>query len=369
MKSARRRWLEGLAAAALAVLPIVWLSGGCEERIGPEAGAPAASAPAPESASAAVRAVRGPLVERVSGTVASARHTTVSSEIMARIEEVRPRAGSTVEQGDVLIVLDARDLEARVREAEEARRAARAERDLARREAERVEGLHQRDVASQQDLDRARSRSQVAAAALEGAEQRLADARVARTQAEIRSPVSGRVIDRLAEPGDTAAPGVPLLRIYDPATLRIEAPVRESLAVGLRVGQPLAVEIDALARRFEGVIDEIVPFAEPGARTLLVKVRLPPHPSLLAGMFGRIEVPAGEASRLLVPAAAVERVGQLEFVTVLRPEGGTERRLVTTGRSDGAGELEVLSGLAEGERVLLPAAPASASRSSRGRSG
>jgi RND family efflux transporter MFP subunit len=363
MKSARRRWLEGLAAAALAVLPIWWLSGGCEERIGPEAAAPTAPGAPPPGRTATVRSLRGPLVERVSGTVASARHTTVSSEIMARIVEVRPRAGSNVEQGDVLVVLDARDLDARAREAEEARRAARAERDLARKEAERVEGLHQRNVASQQDLDRARSRSQVAAAALEAAEQRLADAEVARTHAEIRSPVAGRVIDRLAEPGDTAAPSVPLLRIYDPATLRIEAPVRESLAVGLRTGQPIRVEIDALRRRFEGVIDEIVPFAEPGARTLLVKVRLPQDPALLAGMFGRIEVPAGEASRLLLPPAAVERVGQLEFVTVLRADGGAERRLVTTGRADGAGELEVLSGLVEGERVLLPARAAAASGS------
>jgi RND family efflux transporter MFP subunit len=356
--SARRRWLEGIAAAALAVLPVVWLSGGCEEKVGPGATSPGSAEPAPAGSRVAVRAVRGPQVERVSGTVASARHTTVSSEILARIEEVRPRAGTNVQQGDVLVVLDARDLDARVREAEEGSRAARAERDLAQKEAERVEGLHQRNVASQQDLDRARSRSQVAAAAVEAAAQRLADARVARTQAEIRSPVSGRVIDRLAEPGDTAAPGVPLLRIYDPAALRIEAPVRESLAVGLRPGQPIGVEIDALRRRFEGAIDEIVPFAEPGARTLLVKVRLPQDPALLAGMFGRVEVPAGEASRLLVPAAAVERVGQLEFAQVLRADGGAERRLVTTGRTGGEAEVEVLSGLAEGEQVLVGVRPA-----------
>ena len=353
MSSSRRR-LGGMAAAVLAVLPVLWL-GGCGERGGPEAGAPPAAGAAPEANTATVRAVRGPLVERVSGTVASARHTTVSSEILARIDEVRPRAGTTVAQGDVVIVLDARDLDARVREAEQALNAGRAERDLARKEAQRIEELFAQKVASQQDLDRARSRSQVAAAALEGSEQRLADARVAQTHAEIRSPVSGRVIDRLAEPGDTAAPGVPLLHIYDPALLRIEAPVRESLAVGLRTGQALAVEIDALHRRFEGVIDEIVPFAEPGARTLLVKVRLPQDPALFAGMFGRVEVPAGEATRLLVPRAAIEPVGQLEFVTVAREDGGIERRLVTSGRDRDEEDVEVLSGLAEGERVQLPA--------------
>ena len=57
--------------------------------------------------------------------------------------------------------------------------------------------------------------------------------------------MTGRVVDRLAEPGDTAVPGRPLLRIYDPTLLRVEAPVRESLAVRLRVGDPLRVDVPA----------------------------------------------------------------------------------------------------------------------------
>ena len=355
MTAGMRSALQGVAALAAVVLAVAWLSGGCEDRIAPEDAPPGAAERVPEAQLATVRAERAPAVESAAGTIESARHTTVSSEILARIEEVRPRAGTQVQAGEVLVVLDARDLEARVREAEEALRGASARRDLARAELGRVEGLFAQQVASQQDLDRRRSEAHVAESEAQAAEQHLADARVARDHSAIRSPVAGRVVDRLAEPGDTAAPGVPLLRIYDPGVLRIEAPVRESLAVKLRPGQRLRVEVDAVGRRFEGTIDEIVPYAEPGARTLLVKVRLPAEPDLLAGMFGRVEVPAGETDRVVVPRAAIERVGQLEFATVVPADRPAERRLVTTGRAASDTEVEVLSGLAPGERVLRPA--------------
>jgi membrane fusion protein (multidrug efflux system) len=361
----------GLGLVALAA-SIAWLSGACTEKIEPDApGAPGQGGEAGEAGevvpadapTAPVEAVRGPVSERASGTLVSARQTAVSSKILARIEAVLVSAGSVVERGDELVRLDARDLEARAREAEEAVRSARAQLELARTEESRVRELFGAGVGTQQALDRAVSALEVATANLQAAEQRLADARVALSYGSIRSPVAGRVVDRLAEPGDTATPGVPLLRIYDPGALRLEVPVRESLAVRLRPGDALRVTIDALGARFEGRIDEVVPFAEPGARTLLVKVRLPNDPRLFAGMFGRLDVPAGDRRRLLIPREAVARIGQLDFVRVVGEDGRSRRRLVTLGPEEPAGgpagseeaeRVEVLSGLSEGERVLLP---------------
>ncbi len=344
---------ESLRLASLvAVLgtSLLWLSGACHERIEPGEIERAAGAP---SATAVVEEVLEPAIEEASGTLVSARHTTVSSKILARIEDVRVRAGAEVKEGDVLIVLDARDLEARRSEAREALAAAEAQRQLARSERERVERLFAQGVASRQEFDRAISGDRVARAEVERATQRMADMEVGVSHAEIRSPVSGRVVDRLAEPGDTATPGTPLVRIYDPGALRLEAAVRESLAQHLRVGQSLRVHVEAIHLTIEGVLEEIVPYAEPGARSFIAKVRLPPNPQLFAGMFGRVEIPAGEEPRLRVPAGAVERIGQLEFVDAIAPDGRVERRLVTTGAVDASGRAQVLSGLAPGERVAL----------------
>lgn len=354
MSSRLRSAVQAVVGAVLVGLVVAWLSGTCGRKIAPGEIEPTAT-PGAGGRVAVVERLLEPVVEQVSGTLASARHTTVSSKILARIEEIKVRAGSQVGVGDVLIVLDARDLDARARESQEARVAARSQLDLARRERDRLRELFAKGVAPKRDYDRVMSAYEVAAAEVERAEQRVRDAEVGLSHAEIRSPVAGRVVDRLAEPGDNAAPGAPLLRIYDPSVLRLEAPVRESLAQHLVVGQRVHVLLGASSGKIDGEVEEIVPQAEPGARTFLVKVRFPPQPGVFSGMFGRIEVPAGERERLRVPASAVDRIGQLEFMTVVSEEGRPGRRLVTTGALDEAGDVEVLSGLAAGERVGIGA--------------
>ena len=354
MSASGRKIIEVAVGIAVAAGVVAWLSGSCGRKIGPDSVEPALSSDASKYAMVEVERTLEPVVESVSGTVESAIHTTVSSKILARIEDVKVQAGSEVKAGDVLVVLDARDLGARAREAEEARVAARSQLDLARRESERADELFAQGVAARRDVDRTRSAFQVASAELERADQHLRDAEVAVSHGEIRAPVAGRIVDRLAEPGDTAAPGVPLLRIYDPSVLRLEAAVRESLAQNLSVGQPVSVFIEATGERSDGEVEEIVPQAEAGARTFLVKVRFTPHAAVFAGMFGRVDVPAGERERFLVPVAAIERIGQLEFATVAGAESSLERRLVTTGMRNDRGQVEVLSGLAAGERVGIP---------------
>lgn len=353
MKGFARTALEIATGIAVVSAAVIWLSGGCGPRIAPEDGPPIRTRESGGEQIVTVERVRGPSFERSSGTVASARHATVSSKILARVESIAVRAGSEVKEGDVLVRLDRRDLEARVRAARESVSGARSALEFARSERERVEELWASNVASLQQLEQARTQYDVARSAFERAQELLRDAEVAMSHAEIRSPVAGRVVDRLAEPGDTAAPGAPLLRIYDPGALRLDVPVRESLATRLSPGQEIRVRIEAIDRNFEGMIDEIVPYAEPGARTFLVKIRLPQDPRLFAGMFGRADIPAGDRQRLRVPTVSVQRIGQLEYADVVRDDAAIERRWITTGPVADPGWVEVLSGLAPGERVVL----------------
>ena len=355
MRQALWRALEVAAGIAIVAAAIVWLAGGFGERVPPgiaqveEMQRPAAAREAVVEESVV------PVTEWASGGVASALQTVIASRILAQIEDVRVRAGDAVAAGDVLVVLDARDLQARLGQAREALQAAEARLELAASERARYEQLFERGVATRQRLDQVLAEFRAAQAEVERLTQSLREAETALSYTEIRAPVAGLVVDRLAEPGDTASPGSPLLRIYDPSALRIEVPVRESLAVRLRVGDVLEVEVPALAHRFEGRIEEIVPFAEPGARTLLVKVALPQDPRLYPGLFARVAIPAGTSARLLVPEAAIERVGQLDFVTVVDAADRLARRLVTLGEYRENGRIEVLSGLAAGERVVYPA--------------
>jgi RND family efflux transporter MFP subunit len=343
------------AAVGLAVVggAIYWLSGGFETKLPPGVADVAAETVPAEARLAEVEEVGGPVFEAASGAVAAARQTVVASRILARIEDIRVRAGDAVAAGDLLVSLDSRDFETRVAQAREAVQAARARRDFAESERLRYEQLVERGVATAQRLDRAVADYRSAAADLDRLQQSLQEAETALTYTEIRAPEAGLVVDRLAEAGDTVAPGSPVLRIYDPSTLRVEVPVRESLAVRLEVGDSLDLEIPALSKRIAGRIAEIVPYAEPGARTLLVKVALPDTTGIYAGLFARAEIPAGTRVRHLVPEAAIVRVGQLDFATVVDEARRAERRPVTLGDYRADGKVEILSGLGLGERVLL----------------
>lgn len=345
-----RRILQGVAVLLVIAVAVGWLSGWFESKIPGDGAVPGVAQVIAESDTVAVESVVEPAFEWASGTVRSARRTTVAARILARIEEVRVTAGEDVAAGDLLVILDARDLRARAAGAREALKAAEAQRDLAQSELERADALLKRGVGTRQRYDQALSALQVSEAEVDRLLQGVREAETALSYTEIRVPAAGRVIDRLAEPGDTVSPGQPLLRLYDPTALRVEVPVRESLAVRLRVDDELRIEVPALAETLTGPIDEFVPFAEPGARTLLVKVRMPSDDRLFSGLYARVAVPAGERSRLLVPAEAVTRIGQLEFVTVIE-ESGPARRMVTSGQRMADGRVDILSGLAAGERV------------------
>ena len=124
------------------------------------------------------------------------------------------------------------------------------------------------------DRDAARANAAALEAELASARQALEEAESAVGYAEIHSPIAGRIVDRFAEPGDTASPGQKLLSLYNPFSLRIEARVREHLALSLQNGQELDVEVPAVGKLFSASVEEIVPAADPGSRSFLVRAIL-----------------------------------------------------------------------------------------------
>ena len=349
-----KRMLVVVVGLLAIVISIVWLSGGFEKKIHIDDIQIVDPVTISDANRIAVEKKIGPAIEWVSGTLVSAKHTTVASRVLARVEEVYVRAGDDVSEGDILIKLDARDLQARVEQVQQELQAAETKRNLARTERDRNERLLRESAVSRERYDQSVATLRVAIAEVSRVKLSLEEAETALSHAVIKATVNGRVVDRLIEPGDTALPGAALLRIYDPTVLRVEVPVRESLAIHLKVGDALEVEIPATHKTIEGIIDEIVPFAEVGARTLLIKLRLPPDPQFIAGMFAKVALPAGEISYLVIPIQAIEQIGQLEFVNVITEKGKIERRLITTGEQINEGYIEVLSGLGKHEEILLP---------------
>lgn len=296
------------------------------------------------------------VAEPVPASVEAKQATLISARIMAGITQILVRSGDTVTQGQLLLNLEKTDLQARAKQAHQQVKAFEARVKEAQLELARAEQLAQQKLIAAAALDQARANHDAITAQLASARQALEEAQTAVGFTEIRSPINGRVVDRFAEPGDTAVPGGKLLSIYDPLSLRIEAQVREQLALALQVGQPLQVEIPALGKQLAAEVEEIVPAANPGSRSFLVKARIAFNQDLLPGMYARLNIPAGERQQLLIPRDRVASIGQLDVVWVL--EAGTlQRRFVRTGQTTADGQIEIIAGLNSGDQLGAVNAP------------
>lgn len=353
-----RSLLLGVGFTGVVVLLLLWLAGFFEVKIGPgHAEAAAAERPVGAARLVEARLVKMPAIETAVGTVRAVHETALAAKILAKVETVNVQAGQRVARGDVLLQLDDEDLEARARQAAAAVEAAEARLEQARFEHERVKALFERGNETRLELDRRETALRAAQAELEQARQALRETETNVAYAVIRSPIDGVVIDKQVEAGDTATPGQVLLTLYDPDRMQLVASVRESLTQRLEVGQQIAVRIDALHRTCDGTISEIVPEAESASRTFQVKVTGPCPPGVYSGMFGRLLIPLDAEDVLLIPRAAVRKVGQLDVVEVAAGEQGgaltLRRRSVQLGRSFDD-DVEVLAGLRPGERVAVP---------------
>ena len=341
-------------AMAVLILLVLWIAGVFTSKIGPGHEPVSAGGLAENYRTDQVHEVVKPYFEEALGSVKAADRTAISSRILAPIQKINVVAGQTVKAGDVLIQLDPREIQARLFQAQAGVTAAEATLKKAESDFVRYRNLLEKLAVSKSEFERVQTERNVAQARLRQAKESLIEAEVMLSYTTIKAPKAGLVVDRLAEPGDTARQGVPLLVLYDPASLRLEVPVPESLALRLKKGDKLTVRFDALNQKITAVVDEIVPQAEVGSRSLLVKVTLPETAGLFEGTFGRIQIPSGQRRHLCLAVDAIHRVGQLEYVDVVKKDKTFERRMIKTGRLGMPGKVEVLSGVEAGETVRLP---------------
>ena len=228
---------------------------------------------------------------------------------------------------------------------------------------------------TQQEFDEATARLRQAEAALEAArsqkaaaESRVAEASARAASAEVSqgyatvvAPFAGTVAERLMDPGSFAGPGQPIVRIEKAGGFRLEVAVPESRITSVQVGGTVPVEIDlAGAEAFDGRIVEVVPAVDAASRTFTVKIDLPARRGLRSGLYGRAYLPGEEREAVLVPERAVSSVGQLDSVFVV--EGETARkRLIKLGELRD-GSYEVLSGLGNGDLVVVSGAVSDGAR-------
>jgi len=329
---------------------------------------PAASAPgtgatsavvqlAPENVATATVAdiTSGPFV---SGQLTPAREATVRAQVGGPLVSLTVDRGQAVRQNAVIGRIAARDLEEALASAQVAVKSSENSLTVAKSEAARTESLVKGGALATRDLEQARNMVAGAEAQLAAAKARDTSVRQQLDDTVLRAPINGIVSDRPASAGDIVSPGTPIVTIIDPSSMRLEAAVTSDQVSLARVGAKVRFRIRSLSNEVvTGTIDRLSPTADPITRQVTIFVTLPNvGGKLIAGLFAEGRVDAETRRGVIVPLGAVDETGPAPTVTRIR-DGKAERVAVTLGIRQAEAELvEIRTGLAEGDVLILGAA-------------
>jgi cobalt-zinc-cadmium efflux system membrane fusion protein len=289
------------------------------------------------------------------------RVVRVYPPVSGRLVAVQVRPADRVEQGQVLAILASSDVAA----ARTAYRQAQADAQLKQQAVARARLLYDHNVIALRDYQQAQADAAVATAALESAVERLAlldvDTASSSDQLSVRAPRAGVVTDLGAAPGEYAKSldnATPLCTIADLTTVWAVGDVYEKDLASVHVSDFADVTVTAYpGERWRGPIAAISSTVDTATRALKVRVVLAnPALRLKPDMFATIRVVRAVRAAVLVPQAAVVREGTSAYLFVQTSPGHFERRAVTLGRDTDRNQVEVTSGLAAGDTVVVEGA-------------
>ena len=328
-----------------------------------------------------VRPVPRETIAEAMGTVRARTTALVAPQVSGRLTGVAVSEGSAVAAGALLATIDDTTVRAQLSSAEGAVAEAEAAREevdgaisqaeagkaLAEKTFERFRRLLGEKVVTQQEFDEVEMRRTVAVKELERAQRKRAQVSAKITQArgqadaaramlawtKVSAPFAGVIVEKRADAGSMAIPGVPLFVLEDPRRHRIEAFVSEAYLPLLRKGTPVRVVLDAdTGKPFSAVVTEIDPGIDPATHTFTVKADLPAGRAR-SGQSGKVRFAAGKGTVLAVPKRAVTHAGGTEGVFTVGAQDNVARLSVITLGAEFDDRVEVLSGIEDGARVAL----------------
>ncbi|MCK6433560.1 MAG: efflux RND transporter periplasmic adaptor subunit [Burkholderiaceae bacterium] len=361
MSKSWRPWAIGLLA--LAVLAAVGLRLTAARRTAATAATAAASAPRPALELAPIDVLtvgRHEFVRglEVTGSLKAVNTAYVKAKIAAELRTLEVREGDAVRAGQVVATLDTTEFDWRLRQAEQQAAAARAQAEIAQRQLANNKALVAQGFISATALETSASNEAAAQANLQAAMAAAELARKARADTTVVAPISGQVSQRLAQPGERVSVDARLIEIVDLTRIELEAGVPPEEAARVRPGAIARLTLEGSSEPLAARVVRLNPAALAGSRTVAAYLAVEPHPSLRHGLFARGWIDIERRQALAIPASAV-RIDQAKPYAIVYAQGRAERRSLQLGERGMVASqpmVEVLGGLAEGERILAASA-------------
>jgi len=290
----------------------------------------------------------------ITGSIQPERRADLRAEVPAIVMQVLKENGDTVRRGDLLVRLDDTAIRDGLASAEAAARASGQALEQAERQHERMKTLRGSGMASAQALDDAEARRNNSQSDVEAAKARAVVARQQLARTEVRAPFDGVVTDRKVSAGDTTQIGKELLKVIDPASMRLEALVSADHVGEVRAGQAVHFRVNGYGEQeFAGKVRRVNPSANPTTRQVEVLVDLVGDKQpRLAGLYAEGRVETASAASLTLPATAVVRDGDKALAWRVKDNKLQRATLSVGDRDPRTGDIIVKSGVAEGDRVI-----------------
>jgi RND family efflux transporter MFP subunit len=310
-----------------------------------------AAAPSTETYALAYRDVADMI--SADGVVEAVRQSTLAAQIAGQIVELKVKVGDSVKAGQVLVRIDPRAAEQVVSGSQSQLAEAQAGLTNALRSFERNKQLFAQKFISKAALDQAELDYKAAQARVGALQANAGQASTARTFTTISAPYAGVIAATPIEVGDMATPGRALVTLFDPAGMRVTATLSQSSLREVKLQMPAQVDVPALKRSLTAKQITLVPLADSRTHTARLRLELGDAAGLLPGQFARAWFATGAARKLVIPERAVLRRSEVTAVYVIGASGQAQLRQIRTGEKSADGNIEVLSGLHEGERIAL----------------
>lgn len=293
----------------------------------------------------------------IDGVIESVKQSVVSAQASGRVVKLLVKMGDQVKAGQLLATIDNRETAVGMQRSQAQLTQSEAELRNAQVSYERARNLQSQGFVSKAALDMAETQYKAAQA---GREQATAGARqsaLSQGYTRVTAPYDGWVLQTHVDAGDLAVPGKPIVTVYAPQPLRAVVQVPASLAESTRSASEVQIQLtDAKGATtwVAPVKRSTMPAADPVSQTVVWRLDLSVQAAqnLLPGQQVRVRFVGGQASRMVVPATAVLRRGELTAVYVAGDKGFS-LRAVRLGADHGVDGVEIVAGLAAGERVAL----------------
>ena len=257
-----------------------------------------------------------------------------------RVMSVQADVGDYVRKGQVLVRLDPTLIEAQIAQAQ-------AQYEQAQDQANRVKGLDNQGVLSQEQIEQRRIQARVAAAQLRDLKTRYA-------KMNVTAPVSGLILEKTVRPGDLSAGATtPWFRLARDGEIELQAQLSEDDLAKIRPGQHAQVSLPSGAV-VDGQVRLISPQVDPQTKLGFVRVRLPVRPDIRAGGFARAEFTEASGSAPSAPDTAVSYDADGASVMVVGADNRIRRSPVQTGQR-GGGWVQLIKGPPLGTRIVRSA--------------